>query len=99
MFLLNQLGCELQNMTPLQFAANTVDKKYKTHFETFMTAYLHLKYAQTDITSEEKEFINNFYSDFEKKIKMQHKITQRIMKFLNIKQTLKFYTNNYGTAK
>jgi hypothetical protein len=99
LFLLNQFGCERKNLTPLQFAANIIDKKYETQFEKFMTLYLQLKYANADINCTEKEFMNNFYSDFEKKILNKYKITERILKFLNIKQTLKFYTNNYGTTR
>ena len=99
MFLLNQLGYERKNLTPLQFAANVIDKKHETQFEKFMTVYLQLKYANVDITCEEKELINNFYTNFEKKIVENHKITKRIAKFLNIKQTFKFYTNNYGTTR
>jgi hypothetical protein len=99
MFLLNQLYCERQNLTPLQFAANTVDKKYHTDFEKFIKIYLQLKYANTDILSDEEDFVEHFYLDFEKKIKKNHKLFEQIKRFLNIKQTLKFYTHNYGTAK
>ena len=99
MFLLNQLGHSRKNLTPLQFAASIIDKEYETQLEKFMTAYLQLKYANVDITCAEKEFLNNFYADFEKTVTKKYKITKRIAKFLNIKQTLKFYTNNYGTTR
>ena len=99
MFLLNQLYCERKNLTPLQFAANVVDKKYKTDFDKFITIYLQLKYANTDISQNEKDFVNHFYLDFEKTINKNHKFFERFKRFLNLKQTFKFYTYNYGTAK
>ncbi|MDR2126228.1 MAG: hypothetical protein LBP63_05305 [Prevotellaceae bacterium] len=99
MFLLNQLRCERQNMTPLQFASTVADKKYETEFEKFMTVYLQFKYSNIEITSDEKEFVNKFYRNFENKIYKKYSKIEIIKKFLNIKQTLKFYTNNYGRTK
>ncbi|MDR3227421.1 MAG: hypothetical protein LBT56_07090, partial [Prevotellaceae bacterium] len=69
MFLLNQLYCERKNLTPLRFAADVADKKYQTDFEKFITIYLKFKYSDKEILADEKEFANNFYNDFEKKIK------------------------------
>ncbi|MDR1983347.1 MAG: hypothetical protein LBQ28_00765 [Prevotellaceae bacterium] len=99
MFLLNQLYCERKNLTPLQFATDITDKKYNTEFGKFMIIYLQFKYSYTEIQPDEKEFVNRFYGHFEKEINENHKKFERIKRFLNIKQTLKFYINNYGTAK
>ncbi|MDR2651122.1 MAG: hypothetical protein LBC68_02235 [Prevotellaceae bacterium] len=99
MFLLNQLGCERKNLTPLQFASVVADKKYETDFEKFIIIYLKFKYSNVEITIEEKEFANKFYYNFKNKIYKKHRKIELIKRFLNIKQTLKFYTNNYGTAK
>ncbi|MDR1348186.1 MAG: transglutaminase-like domain-containing protein [Prevotellaceae bacterium] len=99
LFLLNQLCCERKNLTPLQFASVEVDKKYETEFEKFIMIYLQFKYSDIEITNEEKEFANNFYCNFENKINKKHSKIEFIKRFLNIKQTLKFYTDNYGTAK
>jgi hypothetical protein len=99
MFLLNQLRCERKNLTPLQFASIIADKKYETEFEKFMIIYLQFKYSDIEITSNEKEFVNSFYYDLENKIHTKHNRIELIKRFLNIKQTLKFYTNNYGTTK
>jgi transglutaminase-like putative cysteine protease len=99
MFLLNQLYCERKNLTPLQFASIEVDKKYETEFEKFIMIYLQFKYSDIEITNEEKEFANSFYRTFENKINKKHSKIELIKRFLNIKQTLKFYTHNYGTTK
>ncbi|MDR0754643.1 MAG: transglutaminase-like domain-containing protein [Prevotellaceae bacterium] len=99
MFLLNQLQCERKNLTPLQFASTVADKKYETEFEKFMIIYLQFKYSDIKITPDEKEFINGFYCNFKNKIRKKHGKFELVKKFLNIKQTLKFYINNYGTTK
>ncbi|MDR0421336.1 MAG: hypothetical protein LBH30_07820 [Prevotellaceae bacterium] len=99
LFLLNQIYCERKNLTPLQFASDEVDKKYETELEKFIMIYLQFKYSDMKITDEGKEFVNNFYRNFENKINKKHSKIELIKRFLNIKQTLKFYTNNYGTAK
>jgi hypothetical protein len=99
MFLLNQLHCERKNLTPLQFASTVTDKKYETEFEKFIIIYLQFKYSNTGITADERNFVKDFYYNFENKIHKKHRKIEMIKRFLNIKQTLKFYTNNYGTAK
>jgi hypothetical protein len=99
MFLLNQLGCERKNMTPLQFASTVADKKYETEFEKFMIIYLQFKYSDIAITSDEKKFVSKFYYNFKNKIHTKHSKFERVKRFLNLKQTLKFYANNYGTTK
>ncbi|MDR2064232.1 MAG: transglutaminase domain-containing protein [Prevotellaceae bacterium] len=99
MFLLNQLRCERKNLTPLQFASVIADKKYETEFEKFMMIFLQFKYSDMEITSDEKEFVNGFYCSLKNKICKKHSKIELIKRFLNIKQTLKFYINNYGTTK
>ena len=101
MYLLNQMGVKRDNYTPLQYAKNIVDTNFETAFENFVLVYLKIKYANQELTEPEKELILNFYQPFEKQIKSKFTCKQRILKFINIYNTLNYFTQSskYGFTR
>lgn len=86
MFMLNQLGCTRDDLTPLEFVKTKVDPTYGTNFTQFMVVYLKLKYAAQPLNEQEKIIVQSFYKEFVPKVKTVHKFGYRFRKFLN------FYT-------
>lgn len=89
MFLLNQLGCTRDDLTPLEFAKTKVDPAYGTSFTSFMVVYLKLKYAGQPLNEQEKELVQSFYKEFEPKVKSVHKLGYRFRKFLSFYTAIK----------
>lgn len=89
MFLLNQLGCTRDDLTPLEFAKTKVDPTYGTDFTSFMVVYLKLKYAGQPLNEQEKELVQSFYKEFEAKVKANHKFGYRFRRFLNFYTAIK----------
>ncbi|MGI8583490.1 MAG: transglutaminase-like domain-containing protein [Chitinophagaceae bacterium] len=92
MYLLNQLGFTRNDLSPLQFAKQDIDQRFKANFSTFIQAYLKTKYSTQPITSSEENIITNFYSPFDRSVKGQIAFTQRFYKFLNFYRTINYFT-------
>ncbi len=92
MYLLNQLGFTRNDLSPLQFAKQDIDPRFKANFSTFIQAYLKTKYSTQPITSSEENIITNFYSPFDRSVKGQIAFTQRFNKFLNFYRTINYFT-------
>ncbi len=89
--LLNQLKVNQGDATPLYFAKHFVDPLFNTHFSQFMVLYLKSKYAKQRLTQDELNFVNQFFSPFEKKVKHHFKKSTRVIRFLNINQFISYF--------
>ena len=92
MYLLNQLGFVRNDLSPLQFAKQEIDLRFKTNFSSFVQAYLKTKYSTQPLTSSEENIVTNFYSPFDKSVKNEIPFKQRFNKFLNIYRTINYFT-------
>ncbi|MCW3102781.1 MAG: hypothetical protein JWO09_1221 [Bacteroidetes bacterium] len=91
LYYLNQLGFERQNMGPQEYAYS-IDNRFGSSFNTFNTAYQKAKYSSVPLTAAEKEVLNNSYNSFIKKVRSQVPLKTRISRFLNIYNTIHFFT-------
>ena len=92
MYLLNQLGYVRNDLSPLQFAKQDIDPRFKTNFSSFVQAYLKTKYSTQPLTSSEENIVSNFYSPFDKSVKNEIPFKQRFNKFLNFYRTINYFT-------
>ena len=92
MYLLNQLGFTRDNLSPLQFAKENIDPRFKTNLSSFINAYLKTKYSTQQLTTSEENIIANFYVPFDKTVKQQISFKQRFNKFLNFYRTRNYFT-------
>ena len=92
MYLLNQLGFTRDNLSPLQFAKENIDPRFKTNLSSFINAYLKTKYSTQQLTTSEENIIANFYVPFDKTVKQQISFKQRFNKFLNFYRTINYFT-------
>lgn len=90
-FYLNQIGILRKNDTPMQYATNTVDKLFNTHYRSFMNVYLKNKYANLPLNDNDISTINGFITPFIIRIKEQTKWKNRFAGFINPFRTLRFY--------
>lgn len=92
MFLLHQLGYFRSGLTPLQYADQVIDPTLGTSFGAFVATYLKVKYANQELTNEDSQRILTFYRSFEQSIKSTIPFKKRFRSFLNIYNTLEFFT-------
>jgi hypothetical protein len=92
-YLLNQMGYSRGELTPLQFAGQVVDRKFGTSFEAFTAIYQRAKYAGQPLSTEEIQRIVSFYAPFEQTIKAKIGKRHRFVRFMNIYNTLEFFTS------
>ena len=92
MYLLNQLGFSRDNLSPLQFAKEDIDKRFKTNLSSFIQVYLKSKYSSEPLTSSEDNIVTGFYPSFDKSVKSQIPFKQRFNKFLNFYRTINYFT-------
>jgi hypothetical protein len=92
MFLMYQMGYFRNKLTPLQYAGQVIDKNLGTSFEAFTATYLKVKYANQELTNEDSQRILTFYAPFEQAIKSKISFRKRLSHFLNIYNTLEFFT-------
>jgi transglutaminase-like putative cysteine protease len=92
MFLMYQMGYFRNKLTPLQYAGQVIDKNLGTSFEAFTATYLKVKYANQELTNEDSQRILTFYTPFEQAIKSKISFRKRLLHFLNIYNTLEFFT-------
>jgi hypothetical protein len=92
MFLMYQMGYFRNELTPLQYAGQVIDKNLGTSFEAFTATYLKVKYANQELTSEDSQRILTFYTPFEQAIRSKISFKKRLSHFMNIYNTLEFFT-------
>jgi transglutaminase-like putative cysteine protease len=90
-FLLHQMGYFRNKLTPLQYAGK-IDKQLGTSFEAFTATYLKVKYAGQKLTNEDSQRLLTFYAPFRRSIKNSTGLKQYRLNFLNIYNTLEFFT-------
>ena len=90
-YYLNQLGYSRQNQSPLDFALQ-VDKQFETDFSKFNNVYQKVKYSSLPLSGNEQEVLQQFYPAFIEKIKQRVPLKVRFSRFLNIYNTLHFFT-------
>ncbi len=91
MYYLNQLGYYRTNQGPQQYA-KMIDGRFVTNFEQFSNIYQKLKYSSVSLTDSEKQTVHEFYKPFIKQVRKQVPLGTRISKFLNIYNTIQFFT-------
>ncbi|MDR1896297.1 MAG: transglutaminase domain-containing protein [Prevotellaceae bacterium] len=91
-FLLYQMGYFRKDLTPLQYAGQLVDPELGTSFEAFTATYLKVKYARQTLTNEDSQRILTFYLPFEQAVMSKISFRKRFLHFLNIYNTLEFFT-------
>jgi transglutaminase-like putative cysteine protease len=91
-FLMYQMGYFRNELTPLQYAGQVIDKNLGTSFEAFTATYLKIKYANQKLTNEDSQRVLTFYAPFEQAIKSKISFKKRLLHFINIYNTLEFFT-------
>ncbi|HKG67364.1 MAG TPA: hypothetical protein VKA92_00745, partial [Segetibacter sp.] len=91
MYYLNQLGIKRDNQSPQQFAEAT-DKRFGSNFNRFTNVYQKVKYSSVPLTANEETLVQNFYSPFIQKIRNEIPLKKRVSSFVNIYNTLHFFT-------
>ena len=91
MYYLNQLGIARQNESPQQFA-QSADKRFGSNFHSFTNIYQKIKYSTTPLTTNEETLVQHFYTPFKQQVRNNIPFKKRFSSFLNIYQTLNFFT-------
>jgi transglutaminase-like putative cysteine protease len=90
-YYLNQLGVSRENQSPQQFA-ESADKRFGSNFNSFTNAYQKVKYSSTPLSTSEETLVQSFYTPFIAKVRSNIPFKQRFSSFLNIYNTLHFFT-------
>jgi hypothetical protein len=96
-FYLHQLGVYRNELTPMQYARDVVDKNYQTQFASFMNLYLKQKYAKQQLTENELKWAMAFYPEFMHQIRKQIKRKRRLIAFLKPLNVVVFYSKTEGS--
>jgi hypothetical protein len=91
LYYLNQMGYNRQQDGPQQFA-DRIDSTFGTRFITFSNAYQKAKYSRLPLSAAETEVLNNSYTGFIQKVKQQIPFKKRFTGFLNIYNTIHYFT-------
>ncbi len=92
MFYLHQLGYNRSGLGPQQFAQAT-DQQFGTNFSAFSNVYQKLKYSGAPLSASEQQTVQSFYPTFIQKVKQQIGAKERTGKFLNIYNTIQYFTS------
>ena len=92
LYYLNQLGLVRNDQSPQQFA-EAADGRFGSNFNAFTNVYQKIKYSSTPLTAKEENLVAVFYSPFIEQIKNKIPLKQRIKGFLNIYNTMNYFTN------
>jgi hypothetical protein len=98
LYLSNQCGYPIKSKTPIQFAKQDIDPRFKTQATAFMQQYVHLKYAPQNSNNIISHGSNQFFSTFQKQFLGTFTATQKIKYFTNFLDTLQFL-NQYKPFK
>ncbi len=91
MYYLNQLGMPRDNKSPTQYATET-DNRFGTGFSGFANVYQKVKYSKVPLSASEEDLVRDFYPAFINKVKAQVPFKTRVSRFLNIYNTLHYFT-------
>jgi hypothetical protein len=69
-----------------------IDKKFGTRLLSFSNMYQKLKYSSVPLSEGEAQLLNTFYPEFIGKVKARVPFKTRIGKFLNIYNTLHYFS-------
>jgi protein-glutamine gamma-glutamyltransferase len=89
-FLLNQLGLNRGQYTPLEFASRVIDPKFNIDLAGFTKSYHKIKYAKEQPDEADHIAINNYYPSFLKKVKQQYSAKDWLLNFIQTQKTLIF---------
>jgi hypothetical protein len=92
MFLMYQMGYFRNELTPMQYAGQVIDRNFGTSFEAFTATYLKTKYANQELTNEDSQRVLTFYTPFEQAIKSKISFKKQLLHFMNIYNTLEYFT-------
>ena len=91
-FLYNQMGYPRWDETPFEYAKNVVDKEFGTNYTQFMQVYLKTKYSNLEMNEYDVRVINSYYPSFTGEVLGRFTAGKRILRFLNLVATLRFFT-------
>ncbi len=92
-FILNQMGIGRGNVTPMNYAVETVDPKFNTELASFIEAYLKLKYSNEELNTDEKDIINKIYPEFSRRILSSFDWKEKILGFLKFNRWFNYLIN------
>ena len=90
-YYLSQMGYSRSLLGPEEYS-RSVDQQFGTDFSTFTRLYQKLKYSTPGLTDAEKGILQDFYLPFIRKVRKQIPFTRRFGSFLNIYQTIHYFT-------
>jgi hypothetical protein len=93
MYYLNQLGFIRDNQSPQQFA-ESIDKTFGSNFNKFSNVYQKVKYSSVPLTVNEETLVQGFYDPFKMQVKDTIPFKTRLSRFLNIYNTLHYFTKS-----
>ncbi|HXL55064.1 MAG TPA: transglutaminase-like domain-containing protein, partial [Chitinophagaceae bacterium] len=93
MYYLHQLGYSRTNYGPNEYAMK-IDRAFDTEFNRFTNAYQKLKYSSLALTESEQQVVQTFYRPFINNIRKHVPFKARFAKFLNIYNTISYFTEN-----
>lgn len=91
LYYLHQLEVHRHDVSPLQFAQQTVDVNYGTSFTAFMQLYLKQKYAQQPLSQEELLQLVPFLNEFLKTVRNRISLKKRFVAFINPMRMISFF--------
>lgn len=91
MYYLNQLGYERTNTGPFEYAHN-IDGVFGTSLVQFNNVYQKTKYSTQPLNENEVRVVNQFYPPFIRKVRKQVPFKTRFSRFLNLYNTIHFFT-------
>jgi hypothetical protein len=91
MYYLNQVGIIRENQSPQQYA-EAADRRFGSNFNSFANVYQKVKYSNTPLRPAEETLVQTFYSPFIQRVKNNIPFKERLGGFLNIYNTLHFFT-------
>ncbi len=91
LYYLNQLGYSRDSKGPQEYAY-LMDLKFGTNFNAFSNVYQKIKYGSVPLSEAEQKMVNNFYKPFIKQVRSKTKLKTRFSKFLNIYNTIHYFT-------
>jgi hypothetical protein len=91
LYYLNQLGYKRDNYGPHEYAL-MIDQKFETTFTKFSNVYQKVKYSSIALSEGEQKIVNEFYNSFIKQVKTKTPFKTRVNKFLNIYNTIHYFT-------
>lgn len=90
-WLLHLMGKEKDDKTPLEFAVTIIDPFYGTNFQTFITVYNKLKYAQSNFSSDDKLMLEQSYEDIINAIFNKHSSKEIVLNFIKTKRAIVYF--------